>query len=115
MDGAVEEFLDAALRMWQARISGSEGAAGPRMAAENHFGMFEEIPIDGEGGFAVFGGQRLHERVPMSVAARVIGESPLQEKDVGDDFGSSGGLHGAFRQSDGANEIGHGCDMFAGF
>ena len=78
-DGAVEEFLDAALRMWLAGISGSEGASGPRMAAEDHFGMFEEIAIDGECGLAVFGGQRLHQGVPMIVAARVIGESPLQE------------------------------------
>ena len=77
MDCAVEEFLDAALRMWQAGISGSEGAAGPRMAAEDHFGMLEEIAIDGEGGLAVFGGQRLHQGVPRIVAARVIGELPL--------------------------------------
>ena len=76
--------------------------------------MLEEIPIDGEGGLAVFGGQRLHQGVPMIAAARIIGESSLQEKDVGDDFGSGGGFHGAFRQSDGANEIGHGCDMLAG-
>ena len=66
------------------------------------------------GWLAVFGGQRLHQRVPRIAAARIIGESPLQEKDVGDDFGSGSGFHGAFRQSDGANEIGHGCDMLAG-
>src|SRR5208283_2249789 len=113
-DGAVEELLDAALRMWQAGINGSEGAAGSRVAAEDHFGMFEEIPVDGDGWLAVFGGQRLHQRVPRIAAAGIIGESSLQEKDVGDDFGSGSGFHGAFRQSDGANEIGHGCDMLAG-
>ena len=113
-DGAVEELLDAALRMWQAGINGSEGAAGSRVAAEDHFGMFKEIPVDGDGWLAVFGGQRLHQRVPRIAAAGIIGESSLQEKDVGDDFGSGSGFHGAFRQSDGANEIGHGCDMLAG-
>ena len=66
------------------------------------------------GWLAVFGGQRLHQRVPRIAAARIIGELSLQEKDVGDDFGSGSGFHGAFRKSDGANEIGHGCDMRAG-
>jgi len=41
-------------------------------------------------------------------------ESSFQEKDVDDDFGSGSGFHGALGQSDGANEIGHGCDMRAG-
>src|SRR5208283_1083044 len=114
VDGAIEEILDVFLRIGQAAISGSEGAAGPRMAAEDHFGVIEEIAVDGEGGLAVFGGQRLHQGVPMILAARGIWVSPLQEKDVGDDFGSGGGFHGAFRESDGANEIGHGRDMLAG-
>src|SRR5208283_2528845 len=91
-DGAIEEFFDVSLRLWQAGISGSEGAAGPRVAAEDHFGMFEEISVDGEGRLAVFGGQSLHQCVPRIAAARIIRESSLQEKDVGDDFGSGSGF-----------------------
>ena len=56
---------------------------------------------------------RVSHAAPMMSAGAGLGGAFLQKEDVDDDFGSGGGFHAAFRQPDGANEIGHGGDMLA--
>ena len=90
------------------------GARGPRVRSEDHVGTLDEVAIDRDRFIPVLRGHDFGEVDPAGLLRGLIRSALLEEQDVDDDFGSGRRAHGAFRQADGADEIGHGGEKRAG-
>ena len=83
------------------------------MVAEDHVWMVDEVAVDRERLLAIVSGDGFGQRRPRGAGGGFIGVAFLQEQNVDDDIGSGARVHAALRQTDRADEVGHGGDVGA--
>lgn len=115
LNGGIECRFHVLVGAGQAGVGLTEGTGGQRVRAEHRTRMSREPAVHADRPFLRRGWADFVKIEPGKIAWRFAGLALAKEQDIDDDVGAGLPPETAFRQANGADQIGGFCDVFPAF